>query len=405
MSKSRVAKHHHIDHALISPNALIVVKKLQKNGYQAYLVGGCIRDILLQKSPKDFDVVTSANPEQVKKSFRNCRLIGRRFRLAHILFGREVIEVATFRSSEQKPDETKTLDGRVLFDNVYGKSLKEDALRRDFTINALCYDPVKRKIFDFSSGLDDLDKKQIRILGEAEQRYREDPVRMLRAIRFKAKLGFSIESKTNKAIDLCRDTLFSVPPARLFDESLKMFQTGHAVESFEQLRQHKLLSYFYPDLEQLDELREVFIMSALANTDKRISQGMSVNPAFLIAVFLWHDVFQGAKKITGKAKMPLAIAIQKSATEILSKQCRLLAIPRRFTNVMRDIWGLQYRLEKYQGGKAKKLLQHPRFRAGYDFLCLRAEAEPGLKAKSEWWTQMQVKYPIEKKSRHYSTRT
>jgi poly(A) polymerase len=221
-----------IDHTLISPNAIKVVTKLQQKGYEAYLVGGCIRDILLNKSPKDFDVVTSAHPEQVKHVFRNCRLIGRRFRLAHILFGREIIEVATFRSNANHKNKAKSDEGRVLQDNQYGTSLKDDAIRRDFTINALCYDPVKKKIFDFTSGLKDIDKGQIKILGKPEERYKEDPVRMLRAIRFKAKLGFKIEKHTFNAIDECRDTLYCVPPARLFDESLKMFQTGHALESF-----------------------------------------------------------------------------------------------------------------------------------------------------------------------------
>lgn len=386
-----------IDHRLISPNALTVVKKLQKNGYQAYLVGGCIRDILLQKEPKDFDVVTSAHPEQVKKVFRNCRLIGRRFRLAHILYGREIIEVATFRSNEVAVKESTSKEGRVLQDNQYGKSLKEDALRRDFTINALCYDPIKKKIHDFSGGLKDLEKGQIKILGNAEERYKEDPVRMLRAIRFQAKLGFDIEKNTFKAIAPCRDTLNSVPPARLFDESLKMFQSGYALKSYQQLKEYAMLSFFYPVFENHNLENEDFILQSLSNTDERIKKGLSVNPAFLVAVFLWQTVNDGAPKFI-KKKIPPTVSVQKSASEVLSVQCRQLAIPKRLTNVMRDIWGLQYRLENYKGKKAKHLLEHPRFRAGYDFLCLRSYVGEISDEKCRWWTNYQKENPIERKT-------
>ncbi len=398
-------KNHQIDHELISPNALRVVKKLQKNGYEAYLVGGCIRDILLNKEPKDFDVVTSAHPEQVKKVFRNCRLIGRRFRLAHILFGREIIEVATYRSNKVPVKKSTSKEGRVLQDNLYGTSLKEDALRRDFSINALCYDPTKKKIYDFTSGLKDIEKGQIKILGNAVERYKEDPVRMLRAIRFKAKLGFDIEKKTFDAIDGCRDTLLSVPPARLFDESLKMFQSGYALESYVQLKKYGMLPYFYPIYKNTNENgHEDFVMQCLDNTDQRIKNGLSVNPAFLVAVFLWHTVNQGAAKFIKNNTIPPTVAVQKSATEILSIQCKQLAIPRRLTNVMRDIWGLQYRLENYQGKKAKHLLEHPRFRAGYDFLCLRSQVGDISDKKCRWWTDYQKQNPIEKKPYYKSKR-
>ena len=393
-----------IDHTLISPNAIKVVTKLQQKGYEAYLVGGCIRDILLNKSPKDFDVVTSAHPEQVKHVFRNCRLIGRRFRLAHILFGREIIEVATFRSNANHKNKAKSDEGRVLQDNQYGTSLKDDAIRRDFTINALCYDPVKKKIFDFTSGLKDIDKGQIKILGKPEERYKEDPVRMLRAIRFKAKLGFKIEKHTFNAIDECRDTLYSVPPARLFDESLKMFQTGHALESFNELNNHDMLGYFYPIYEGNYDVQDELVLQCLANTDARIKKGMSVNSAFLIAVFLWHSVQKNTAKILKKGKTPPTVATQQAATMILAKQCQQLAIPRRLTNVMRDIWGLQYRLENYQGKKAKHLLEHPRFRAGYDFLCLRSQVGEISDAKCLWWTDYQKQHPVERKpyyKKHY----
>lgn len=391
---------HTISRSNINANALKVLYRLRQAEYGSYLVGGCVRDMLLGRHPKDFDVATDAHPEQVRQLFDNCRLIGRRFRLAHVLYGRDVIEVATFRGYADADDPNHdTENGRILSDNVYG-TIEQDVWRRDFTVNALYYNIADFSLIDYVGGLADLDKRVIRLIGEPAQRYREDPVRMLRAVRFAAKLGFAIEPGTAAPIHEMGHLLEDVPPARLFDETLKLFHTGHAIESFRLLRQYGLLKYLFPALEQA--LTEgsypyalEFVQQALANTDLRIQQEKSVTPAFLFAAFLWPPLLNA---IDYRPESPLLhpMELQRASATLLVRQCRHITVPRRFSAVMREIWLLQSRLQRNIGKRALGLLVHPRFRAAYDFLCLRAEAGENVREYAQWWTEVQEKNPEER---------
>lgn len=391
---------HTISRSNINANALKVLYRLRQAEYGSYLVGGCVRDILLGRHPKDFDVATNAHPEQVRQLFDNCRLIGRRFRLAHVLYGRDIIEVATFRGYADADDPNHdTENGRILSDNVYG-TIEQDVWRRDFTVNALYYNIADFSLIDYVGGLADLKKRVIRLIGEPVQRYREDPVRMLRAVRFAAKLGFEIEHETSAPIHEMGYLLEDVPPARLFDETLKLFHTGHAVESFRLLRQYGLLKYLFPALEQAIAGGSYpyaleFVQQALANTDLRIQQDKSVTPAFLFAAFLWPPLLQAiGYRQDSTALHPMEL--QRESVALLARQCRNITIPRRFTAVMREIWLLQSRLQRNTGKRALVLLAHPRFRAAYDFLCLRAEAGEGVREYAQWWTEIQQKAPEER---------
>ena len=366
--------------------------RLHKAGYAAYLVGGSVRDLLLGHHPKDFDVATDATPEEIRKIFNNCRLIGRRFRLAHIHFGREIIEVATFRAGhEQGEGEGVTENGLILRDNVFG-SLEDDAWRRDFTVNALYYNIDDFSVVDYTGGLADLQAGVLRIIGDAETRFLEDPVRMLRAARFAAKLGFQLDSGMLAHIHALADKLLDVPPARLFEDVLKLFHTGHALRSYEVLRELNLFGYLFAQTDELlaeaDEYTDSFICQALANTDERIHHGKGVNPAFLFAALLWGPVRQAAGLLEEQGMTHLQ-ALQVAGNEIVAAQLRQISIPKRFSFPMREIWTAQARLPRRQGKRAYRLLEQPRFRAAYDFLMLRCQIGEPLEDLCYWWTRFQ----------------
>jgi poly(A) polymerase len=350
--------------------------------------------LLLGREPKDFDIATDASPEEVREVFRNCRLIGRRFRLAHVHFGREIIEVATFRAGtdEQKSDDNQTEDGRVLRDNVYG-TIEEDALRRDFSINALYYNIEDFSIIDYADGVGDLERGVLRLLGDPETRYREDPVRMLRAVRFAAKLGFRLDPATEAPIRELGPLLADIPAARLFEEILKLFMSGNAVSSFEKLRQYGLFEQLFPDTDRcLSELDHEFpltlVLKGLENTDRRIGEGKPVTPAFLFAVLLWEHVRQRSTALQADGEAPYP-AVQRAASELLARQVERVALPRRFSTPMQEIWALQSRFLHTRGKRPQRLLTHPRFRAAYDFMLLRAEAGEADTELAKWWTDFQ----------------
>ena len=369
--------------------------RLHKAGYQAYLVGGGVRDLLLGHHPKDFDVATDANPEQVRALFRNCRLIGRRFRLAHVRFGREIIEVVTFRASavEEHQQREQADSGRILRDNVYG-SIDEDIWRRDFTVNALYYNIADFTVWDYTSGMADVDARTLRLIGDPETRYREDPVRMLRAARFAAKLDFTIAPETAEPIKRLGALLRDVPPARLFDETLKLFQSGHGVRSLEVLLEHDLLQYLFPQAAELlvgdeGEHTLTLLREGLASTDRRIRENQPVTPMFLYAVFLWHPVFERAASILEEFDVSQIEALLDACDEVSAQQQGHTTYPRRYSVPMKDMLVMQKRFENQRGARAMRLLSHKRFRAAYDFLLLRAkcgEADPKL---AEFWTEVQ----------------
>ena len=388
---------HVISRANISGNALKVLYRLHQAGFQAYLVGGGVRDLLLGREPKDFDIATDARPEEVKDLFRNCRLIGRRFRLAHVHFGGEIIEVATFRgqhAGEEDESEALMRDGMILRDNVYG-SLEEDAWRRDFTVNALYYNIGDFSVVDYTGGLDDLNAGTLRLIGDPEARFREDPVRMLRAARFLAKLGLRLEPQTEAWVRELGDCLHHVPAARLFDECLKLFLGGHAVQSYDSLRHYRLFERMFPQTEhslshEQDGHPQTLILRALANTDARIEAGKPVTPAFLFAALLWPAVREEAQRLAAAEEMTEVQALQVAGNAVASRQVERVTIPKRFSLPMREIWTLQARLPQRAGKRAARLFAHPRFRAAYDFLLLRHEAgEADLGELCEWWTRYQ----------------
>lgn len=377
-----------------SRNSTSVVYKLQDAGFQAFLVGGCVRDALLGETPKDYDVATSATPEQVRALFRNSRIIGRRFKLVHVYHGRELVEVATFRGSHEDENSDKAMQhasGRILRDNVYG-TLEEDALRRDFTVNALYYDPDQQSIHDFCGGVADLKQRTLRLIGEPEQRYLEDPVRMLRAIRFAAKLDFAMEEHTMAPIRRLAPLLRDIPPARLFDETLKLFLSGHALATFELLLDHNLFEPLFPmtskAISQNPDFSLELIRNAMRNTDERLEQGKSVTPAFLFAALLWPAIVPAAARLQQQG-MPPVPALQEAAGDTLHQQLQHISIPKRFSMVSKDIWALQERLPNRSGKRADAVLHHPRFRAAYDFLLLRESAGENTGELGQWWTQYQ----------------
>ena len=398
---------HPISRKQISPNAVKVLYKLTEAGYHGFLVGGGVRDLLLGKSPKDFDIATDASPEQLKSLFRNARIIGRRFKIIHLRFGREIIEVTTFRAphdSENKIDNNAprrriqnqasahSTAGMILRDNVYG-NIDEDALRRDFTINALYYTIDKFRILDFSTGLDDLESKQIRMIGDPVERYKEDPVRMLRAIRFAAKLGFTIEEKTEKPINESAHLLESISTARLFDEAIKLMTGGDAEKTFELLRRYRPGVYlFAPTFRALDKLSGPpckLVELALRNTDERLAEGKSVTPAFLFAALLWPVLklrLEAQKSDEGNQHQ----LFQQAAQDVLMEQIQYTAVPKRFTIAAKEIWELQSKLMRDNKRSIEGSFSHPRFRAAYDFLLLREEAGEDLGGRGEWWTKFQL---------------
>ncbi|WP_330984886.1 MULTISPECIES: polynucleotide adenylyltransferase PcnB [Enterobacterales] len=395
---------HAISRKDISENALKVLYRLNKAGYEAYLVGGGVRDLLLGKKPKDFDVTTSATPEQVRKLFRNCRLVGRRFRLAHVMFGPEIIEVATFRGHHDgSPDDRATSqrgqNGMLLRDNIFG-NIEEDAQRRDFTINSLYYSVADFTVRDYVGGMRDLDDGVIRLIGNPETRYREDPVRMLRAVRFAAKLNMNISQDTAEPIPRLATLINDVPPARLFEESLKLLQAGYGFETYQLLREYSLFQPLFPTItryftENGDSPMERILSQVLRNTDNRIHNDMRVNPAFLFAAMFWYPLLETAQRIAQESGLAYYDAFALAMNDVLDEACRSLAIPKRITTLVRDIWQLQLRMSRRQGKRAWKLMEHPKFRAAYDLLALRAEAEGNreLQSLAQWWGEFQVAAP------------
>jgi len=392
---------HPVSRKNISDSALKVMSRLASQGFQAYLVGGAVRDLLLGGHPKDFDVATDATPEEVHALFRNSRIIGRRFRIVHVRFGREIIEVTTFRgphdeaeSDDDKPAVRKSDSGMLLRDNVYG-SLEEDAARRDFTVNALYYSSADFCVYDYLDGLGDLERREIRIIGDAEKRYREDPVRMLRAIRFAAKLDFRIAQTTAAPIPGLAHMLEAIPAARLFDEMLKLFMAGYALRTFQLLREYKLLEHLFPatagELEESPRAAAL-IEAAMRSTDERIAADKPVTPAFILAALLWPPVVELRKHLEDNG-MDTPEALAEAGQSLLMEQLHHIAIPRRFTAPMREIWDFQLRLQKRRGRGGTKLLAHRRFRAAYDFLLLREQSGEDLDGLGKYWTELQEQHP------------
>lgn len=378
--------------------------RLKNAGFQAYLVGGGVRDLLLGREPKDFDIATDALPEQVRKLFRNCRLIGRRFRLAHIIFGREIIEVATFRAQAGDDGEggiEQEENGRLLRDNVYG-NLEQDAWRRDFTINALYYNIEDFSVVDYTGGMDDIEAGLLRVIGDPEQRFREDPVRMLRAVRFAAKIGFRIDPASEAKLYELGHLLQGIPAARLFDEVLKLFLGGHALQTFELLRHYDLFEHLFPATEAALAQEEnhfplTLVTRALANTDERIAQGKPVTPAFLYAALLWEPVRRQWLRLQAEGVAEQQ-ALNRAAQAVIAAQLASTSLPRRFSTPMQEIWIMQPRLARRAGKRAWRLFEHPRFRAAYDFLLLCAEAGEADREVAQWWTRFQAVDADERKA-------
>jgi poly(A) polymerase len=409
------AEDHRIDPALLDANAVRVVRTLKEAGYEAYIVGGAVRDLLIGLRPKDFDVATDATPEQVKALFRRAFIIGRRFRLVHVVFGRgrehETIEVSTFRAyldnatAEQVPGNEKTsrqaiegkqhvvdASGRVLRDNVWGPQI-EDAARRDFTINAMYYDPTTQTVVDYHGGLADARARVLRMIGDPATRYREDPVRILRVVRFAAKLGFGIEPATERPIAAMVPLLANVPASRLFDEMVKLLQTGHAVASVEQLRRHGLVGgrqSIFPVLDaalapaQPNPRRETFVRLALEDTDRRVAEGRAVAPSFLLACLLWHDVQERWAALRAGGELPFP-ALQQAVDAVFEARVGDISGRGKLGADMREIWAMQPRFERRTPSSANALIAQPRFRAGYDFLRLRADAGEVASELADWW--------------------
>jgi poly(A) polymerase len=424
---------HPISRKNISPNALRVLYRLREGGFQAFLVGGCLRDLMLGVEPKDFDVATSASPEEVRRCFRNCRLIGRRFRLAHVFFGHEIIEVATFRAasapsqgeeteddpdivpevgaSEDNPEAEEELDrererdaenatdrvlddhGRILRDNSYG-SIDEDVWRRDFTCNGLYYNVADFSLWDYVGGMEDVKARRLKLIGDPDQRYREDPVRMLRAARFEAKLGFTLDPATEAPISELRHLLTQVPAARLFDETLKLFLTGHGTRSLEVLRRRGLLAVLYPGVEnslqrQPDSAVEKLLLAGLANTDERVLAGKSVTPTFLFTLLLYGPIAAYIEKQPQDQWGDVGTILDGCEHALREAQKRV-TIPKRFSLGVRDMFALQPQLENPRSRRVLRLIEQPRFRAAYDLLLLRAAVGMAQREVADWWTALQA---------------
>jgi poly(A) polymerase len=386
-------ENHNISRKNISRGALRVLYGLKDHGFRACLVGGAVRDLLLGGRPKDFDVATDATPDQVRKLFRNCRLIGRRFRLAHVIFGAEIVEVATFRGTgEGNAGDRHVVDGRILRDNVWG-TIEEDALRRDFRVNALYYDIADFSVLDFVGGMEDLEQRRLHLIGDPVLRYHEDPVRMMRAVRLAAKLDFSIDPGATAPFDELGHLLGEAPPARLFDECQKMFLTGYGLKGFRLMEHHGLLRHLFPGTARAlandasGALRRL-IEGGLAGTDERVAEGRPVTPAFLFAVLLWGEVLSEVRALRDGGASE-HVAWQRAAQRVTAEEGRRVAIPRRFGYTMEDIWALQPRFAERARKRVFRLMAHPRFRAAYDFLLLRAGESDALRESGEWWTRAQ----------------
>jgi poly(A) polymerase len=389
---------HPISRRNISSAALKVLYGLRDAGYQSYLVGGAVRDLLAGRQPKDFDVATDATPEQVREVFRNCRIIGRRFRLAHVVFGREIIEVATFRANDDdgSGDRETVGDGRLTRDNVYG-SIEDDAVRRDFTANALYYAIEDFSVRDYVGGYSDVQARTLRLIGDPATRYREDPVRMLRAVRLAAKLGFDIDTSAAQPMAELSALLAGAAPARLFDESLKLFLSGHGEASFLGLERHDLLGALLPETAEAlrtnrSGLLRSMVLDGLRNTDSRIEEEKPVTPAFLYAVLLWPAYCRELARLQAQGLEP-SVAQQRAADRVTLHQAKRIALPRRFSLPMQEIWLMQSRFTLRQKKRVFRLLSHPRFRAAFDFLELRAKVAPELAADLLFWREAQTQAP------------
>ncbi|MBT4379466.1 MAG: polynucleotide adenylyltransferase PcnB [Gammaproteobacteria bacterium] len=379
-----------IEESAISINASKVISRLQDQGFQAYLVGGCIRDLLLRKTPKDFDIATDAHPEEVRELFRNSRIIGKRFRIVHVRFGREIIEVTTFRGPHaDEYDENHSDSGMTLNDNVYG-TFEEDVFRRDFTMNAIYYEPQGKEIIDLADGTADIENQIIRTIGDPTGRLREDPVRMLRAIRFQAKLEFGLEPDLQSSIRSLGYLIQDVPPARLFEEVLKLFLSGYGTAAFDAMLENDIYGWLFPDSKRSMEnnATEELVRLALTSTDQRIAKKMPVTPAFIYAAVLWYPFIEEKERLEQEGEITYAAA-HEAANNVISKQQLFTSIPKRFSGPMRDIWFLQSRLPSRFGQKPDRTMEHKRFRAAYDFLLLREQAGEKTEQLGEWWTEYQ----------------
>lgn len=380
---------HSISRSSINPNALKVLYRLNNARFGAYLVGGCVRDLLLGRHPKDFDIATDAHPEEIRQLFKNCRLIGKRFRLAHIVFGKDIIEVATFRTHHENAEHeqhAKTHHGMIVRDNVYG-DIEDDIFRRDFTINGLYYNIADFSILDFANGMEDIKTRTLRLIGDPEKRYLEDPVRMLRAIRFMGKLSLSISPETEKPIFELSHLLQKVSSARLYLEVVKLFQEGATLPTFRLLCKYRLFKELFPAVDmQLHHADAVkLIETALMNTDQRIQENKTVSPAFIFSVFAWPIIIKNLKDYE-HSKLPSYVAHEKAAHHAIQSLTERLAIPRFLLVTIREICILQFRFTQRFGQRPHRLLTHPRFRAAYDLLLLRGAIEPASQMLSEWWT-------------------
>ncbi len=380
---------HTISRSAIHRNALKVLYRLNEAGFDAYLVGGCVRDLLLGYTPKDFDIATNARPEEIRRLFKNCRLIGKRFRLAHILFGQDVIEVATFRTHHENAQEAqgKSRHGMIVRDNVYG-TIEDDVIRRDFRINALYYNIADYSIVDFVGGMQDIKEKMLHLIGDPAKRFHEDPVRLLRAVRFLAKLNINITKETEEPLMTLSHLLNNVSAARLFQEVLKIFQSGATLATIHLLQKYQLMSKLFIYSTASKTLLDV----ALSNTDKRIHEGKTASPAFLFTVILWHSVLEQVTQIE-QSGMPTYLAIEKALQTILKQQTERLTIPRLMQLSIREICLLQHRLTYRRGKHPYRLLEHPRFRAGYDLLLLRAQTGEPVQELATWWQQFYSSTP------------
>ncbi|HEX8961446.1 MAG TPA: polynucleotide adenylyltransferase PcnB [Rhodocyclaceae bacterium] len=377
---------HGIDRSLVSMNARRTCEILQGAGHKAYIVGGAVRDLIAGIEPKDFDVATDATPEQVRALFRRSRIIGRRFQIVHVMMGPETLEVSTFRAAHDE-NTLKDEHGRGLRDNIWG-TMAEDAARRDFTVNALYYDPVTEMVFDYHHGVDDLKKKTMRMIGDPKSRYREDPVRMLRAVRLSSKLGLTLDPAVRAPIKEMAGLMENVPPARLFDEMLKLLFSGHAVECIKRLRKEGLHHGLLPLLDVILEqpLGEKFVMLSLANTDARVRADKPTSPGFLFATLLWHQVLANWEE-RKNAKELAVPALFAAMDEVLDQQAEKLAITRRVAGDIKEIWLLQPRFDKRAGKSPLRMIEQPRFRAAYDFLLLRAQSGEVPQELADWWTK------------------
>ncbi len=380
-------KAHGITRDSISPCALKVTDTLQDAGYEAYVVGGAVRDLMLGREPKDFDVATNAEPDEVRALFRRSRIIGRRFQIVHVMCGPETIEVTTFRGSatDEGGDRHEDETGRIVRDNVFG-TLEEDAVRRDFTVNALYFDPTTEEVRDYHGGVNDIKDKRLRVIGEPEKRFREDPVRMLRAVRFAARFDFHIDPATRAPVAKLGPLLQHVPSSRLFDEMLKLLFSGHALRGVHQLRAEGLHHGLLPLLDTILEQPggERFISLALKNTDQRVAQDKPVSPAFLFATLLWHEVLAAWQGLQAQGMKPFP-ALNQAMNDVLAAQDKKLAIPRRFDATMKEIWSMQPRFQMRSGQRPFRLLEHPRFRACFDFFLLRCESGELDMELLRWW--------------------